>query len=134
MFPQGMTTLYWPDRSIEVGVDVAVLFRAGPLWSLNPCRIIYVLDKHDSSDDVYQFGFTYGTLDGHLECGEERFCVSWNRNDDSVKYELTAVSRPNNLLTWVGYPYARIVQAKFRKLSAQAMIRASTQQFLVAAI
>jgi uncharacterized protein (UPF0548 family) len=124
MFPGEMTTLYWPDQRIQVGADVAVLFRAGPLWSLNPCRIVYVIDDASPNACVHRFGFAYGTLAGHLECGEERFSVSWNRDDDSVHYELFAVSRPNHLLTRIGYPYARFVQARFRRLSARSMIRA----------
>ncbi|MDA1055548.1 MAG: DUF1990 domain-containing protein [Planctomycetota bacterium] len=123
MFPNELTELYWPDRPLRIGVEVAVLFRAGPLWSLNPCRIVYTIDDAQPSDRVHRFGFAYGTLAGHLECGEEQFCVSWNHDDDSVHYELLAVSRPNHLLTRIGYPYARFVQARFRRLSAQAMAR-----------
>lgn len=123
MFPIELTKLYWPDQSIRVGVEVAVLFRAGPFWSLNPCRIAYVFDDAKPTGCVHRFGFAYGTLDGHLECGEERFCVSWNRADDSVHYQLLAVSRPHHVLTRIGYPYARVVQARFRRLSALAMRR-----------
>ena len=129
MFPTELTNLYWPDQTIRVGAEVAVLFRAGPLWSLNPCRIVYVLDEAKTTGHVHQFGFAYGTLSGHLECGEERFCVSWNRADDSVHYELLAVSRPNHVLTKIGYLYARAVQARFRRLSALAMKRAIRPEF-----
>ncbi len=121
MFPTPLTELYWPDRAIYVGAEVAVLFRAGPLWSLNPCRIAYVVDESSEAGSIERFGFAYGTLGGHLECGEERFTVSWNRKDDSVSYELIAVSRPNHLLTRIGYVYARIVQARFRRESAAAI-------------
>ncbi|MBC8356077.1 MAG: DUF1990 domain-containing protein [Planctomycetes bacterium] len=124
MFPEGLTKLYWPNQAIRVGEHVAVLFRAGPLWSLNPCRIVHVCDSARSADGIDRFGFAYGTLEGHLESGEERFSVRWNRNDDSVHYELLAVSRPNHFLTKVGYPYARVVQARFRRRSALAMKRA----------
>jgi len=123
MFPTEMTKLYWPDQPIPVGTNVAGLFRAGPLWALNPCRVVYVINDASPTDAAHRFGFAYGTLSGHLECGEERFSVTWNRADDSVHYELLAVSRPNHLLTRIGYPYARFVQARFRQLSAQWMKR-----------
>lgn len=121
MFPASLTQLYWPDRAIQLGANVAVLFRAGPIWSLNPCRIVYVIDDPSSSNSEQRFGFAYGTLEGHLESGEEMFSVCWNPDDDSVHYELLAVSRPNHILTRIGYAYARIVQARFRRLSAAAM-------------
>ena len=123
MFPRELTELYWPDQSIRVGAHVAVLFRAGPIWSLNPCRVVYVLDDSQATDGVHRFGFAYGTLDGHLESGEERFQVSWNQSDGAVHYDLLAVSRPHHALTRIGYPYARVVQARFRHLSALAMNR-----------
>ncbi|MCA9123310.1 MAG: DUF1990 domain-containing protein [Planctomycetales bacterium] len=124
MFPPEMATLFWPDQSILVGAEVAVLFRAGPLWSLNPCRIVSRCEDEQSANQIHRFGFSYGTLAGHLECGEERFTVTWSPIDDSVYYELLAISRPNHLLTKLGYPYARRVQARFRRLSGESVSQA----------
>lgn len=118
MFAHAMTTLYWPDAQIERGTTVAVQFRAGPLWSLNPCRIVYVVDEPD------RFGFAYGTLPGHLERGEKSFLVARDPVDDSVWYELCAVSQPSHHLLHYGYPLARLMQARFRRLSCEAMRRA----------
>jgi len=136
MFPKAMCELYWPDRGTEVGTTVDVLFRAGPFWSLNPARIVYAIDEvgdRDSNVDsravgrpaVDRFGFAYGTLPDHLECGEESFSVEWNRDDDSVWYQLYAVSKAQHTLAWLGYPYIRICQARFRRLSGEAMIAAT---------
>ena len=121
MFPGEMTTLFWKHCPIRVGEQVAVLFRAGPLWSLNPCRIVDVFADESEERKSVRFGFACGTLPGHLECGEEQFAVSWNRVDDSVHYELLAVSRPDHWLTKIGSPHARHVQARFRRLSGAAM-------------
>jgi uncharacterized protein (UPF0548 family) len=120
MFPTEMAELLWPDRPISQGTVVGVLFRATWMWSLNPCRIVSTIDE------TRRFGFTYGTLSGHLECGEERFCIERRMDDDSVWYELLAVSRPRHLLTWLGYPFVRHQQARFRRLSGEAMQRAVT--------
>jgi uncharacterized protein (UPF0548 family) len=124
MFPREMTTLYWPDRPIEIGTTVAVQFRVGPFWSLNPCRIVYTLDERPHDLTPAQFGFAYGTLPGHLECGEELFLIRWDPADDSVRYELVAVSKPNHVLAQLGYPITRREQARFRRLSASAMQQA----------
>ena len=54
----------------EVGTLVLVSFVRGlPLGVSAPCRVLSVADEPDRR------GFTYGTLPGHLEAGEERFEV-----------------------------------------------------------
>lgn len=132
MFPREIATLYWPDRPIAEGTIVAVRFRAGPSWSLNPCRIVNTLDE--SNDDCARYGFAYGTLPDHLERGEERFAVEWQHDDDSVWYDLYAVSQPRHWLARLGYPYTRYQQARFRQLSGQAMQRAVAGVFPAAAV
>ena len=75
MFPRQMAQLD-PERSpIAIGEIVCVLFRAGPLWTVNPCRILRVIDESQDASDVVRYGFVYGTLLGHVARGEERFLV-----------------------------------------------------------
>jgi len=110
-----------PPDSIQCDQIVGVLFRGLGIWSLNPARIIEV---HDSTDKAVQvFGFTYGTVAGHVERGEERFLLKWDRESDEVWYLLDAVSRPKHFLAWVAYPYARWQQARFRSESGQSMLK-----------
>ena len=52
------------DTPIKEGQVVAMLARSFGIWWLNPCRIITVLDE---DGPVKRFGFTYGTLPGHVE-------------------------------------------------------------------
>ncbi len=120
MFPPEMTRVYWPDSPQQPGDIVAVLYRARPffLWMLFPARVVYRVDE------ARRFGFAYGTVPDHPERGEERFLVEWNPADDSVSYDLLAVSRPAHWLARVGYLYARYEQAKLRRLSGAAMQRA----------
>lgn len=56
-------------------------------------------------------GFAYGTLPGHPECGEERFCVEW-RDDDTVALNIVAFSRPATWWARAGAPVARLVQRR----------------------
>jgi len=120
MFPPQMTRVFWPESPQQPGDVVAVLYRAQPflLWMLFPARVVYRVDE------PRRFGFAYGTLPDHPERGEERFLVEWNQADDSVWYDLLAVSRPGHWLARLGYLYARYEQARFRRLSGQAMHRA----------
>jgi uncharacterized protein (UPF0548 family) len=106
---------------IVVGADVAVLVRAFGLWSLNTCRIVYVIDE---SAPVRRFGFAYGTLPEHAESGEERFTIEWRRDDDSVWYDILAFSRPRHTLARLGYPLTRRLQKRFARDSVAAMKRA----------
>jgi uncharacterized protein (UPF0548 family) len=125
MFPREVADVCWPDVPICEGKTVGVLYWAAParLWLLCPARIVQVIDGAGERGDkpVEQFGFAYGTLAGHPERGEERFLVEWNHADDSVWYDLMAVSRPAHWLARLGYLYARYEQARFRRLSAVAM-------------
>ena len=121
-FRLGWVEAYPPDTPIVVGEIVAVIARAIGLWSLNACRIIYVVDE---SVPIRRFGFAYGTLADHVASGEERFLVEWDRATGAVWYDILAFSRPRHFLTRLGYPYMRRTQSRFRKESGAAMVRAA---------
>jgi uncharacterized protein (UPF0548 family) len=72
---------------------------------------------------VRSFGFAYGTLPGHLESGEERFLIEWDWADNCVWYDILAFSRHRHILAWLGYPWVRYLQKRFRQESAAAMCR-----------
>ena len=91
------------------------------LWSLNACRIVYVVDE---SQPIRRFGFAYGTLPDHVESGEERFVVEWDEASDEVWYDIFAFSRPRHPLIRLGNPYMRRLQQRFGRESAAAMARA----------
>ncbi len=110
----------WPaDTPIRAGETVAVLIRAFGLWWLNAARIVYVVDE--TAESVTRFGFAYGTLPGHVEAGEERFLVEWDRATDRVFYDIFAFSRPRHILTRIGQWQVRRMQQRFRDDSAAAM-------------
>jgi uncharacterized protein (UPF0548 family) len=113
----------WPtDTAIRPGEIVAVLGRAVGLWWFNACRIVYVVDE---PGEVRKFGFAYGTLPGHVESGEERFVIEWDRSDNGVWFEILAFSRPNHILARLGYRFVRRKQKRFARDSAASMLRAS---------
>lgn len=73
---------------------------------------------------VKRFGFAYGTLPDHAGSGEERFLIEWDREDDSVWYDILAFSRLRHFLARLGYPWVRRVQKKFGRESAAVMCQA----------
>ena len=123
MFDIGWARLVPAGAPVEVGTAVAVLAKHYGFHSLNPCRITYTIEENEA--DFVRRGFAYGTLPEHGERGEERFTVEWRREDDSVFYDLYALSRPNHPIAWLGYPLARRLQRRFARDSLQAMVRAN---------
>lgn len=122
MFELGWVVPCWSDTPIVVGATVGVVVRWWEVWVVNACRIVYVVDE---VGPVQRFGFAYGTLPGHAECGEERFMVEWRRDDGSVWYDVLAFSRPQHPLAMVGYPVTRGLQRRFARDSKCAMVVAS---------
>jgi len=110
--------LCWPSAPIAVGTTVAILAGSGFIWSLNACRIVYVLDEEGPPA---RFGFAYGTLAEHAVRGEERFLIEWVRDTDEVYYDLLAFSRPSSLMLAAARPLLRRVQQRFARLSLAAM-------------
>lgn len=144
-FQLGWVCAWSPDTPIEAGRVVAIMGRAVGCWWLNACRIIYTIDgnkdrkvaglgdaagaaaatsKAANSNPTTSYGFAYGTLPGHVECGEERFLIEWNHETDRVDYDILAFSKPNHPLTRLGYPFVRRSQKRFGRESAASMFRA----------
>ena len=118
IFQNGWTLLCWADAPIESGATVALLVRTLGFYSVNVCRIVYVVDE------PRRFGFAYGTLPQHVEAGEERFLAEW-LDDGSVWFDVLAFSRPRHVLARIANPLARNLQRKFRRDAARAMQLAS---------
>ncbi len=118
MFEVPGLELFYSDTPIETGRDVAPLAYHLGFYSLNSCRIAYVIDE------PHRFGFAYGTLTEHAEIGEERFTVEFDRDSGEVWYDIFAFSRPGNFLVKLGYLYSRYKQSQFAVGSKAAMKRA----------
>ena len=120
-FRLGWVEAWSPDTPIQKGEVVAVMGRAVGVWWLNACRVVYVVDE---AGPITKFGFAYGTLPGHVESGEERFLIEWDRSDNGVWYDILAFSRPNHFSARLGYPVVRRLQKRFGRDSAAAMLHA----------
>jgi len=121
MFDIPNVWLHWPTTPIANGNIVAVLINHFGFWSLNFCRIVYVIDEDGSQR---RFGFAYGTLKEHAERGEERFMIEWDRATDIVTYNILSFSRPGNWKTRIACPLARRLQQQFVTNSLAAMVAA----------
>lgn len=107
----------WPDGEISEGQITGTLARSLGLWWLNVCRIVY------ANEESERFTFAYGTVEGHVECGEERFLVEWDRATNIVAFDILAFSKPGRWMARVGYRHVRRLQRRFARDSVAAMRR-----------
>jgi len=120
-FDVGWAELFPKRAPIEPGAVVVLLVHHLGFWSLNGSRIVYRVGE---TEPDCRFGFAYGTLLNHSEMGEEIFEVSLDPRSGEVTYRIQAVSRPRAPLARMGYPIARMLQARFRRDSVEAVRRA----------
>lgn len=105
----------WPeDTPIRAGEEVATVAHLLGLWWVNVCRIVYTIDEKR------RFGYAYGTVPEHVECGEERFLIELAENGE-VWYDIYAFSRPQSWLARIGYLYVRRIQKLFGRYSVAAL-------------
>jgi uncharacterized protein (UPF0548 family) len=116
MFDLGWLAIHGAEATIHDGQVVAVEGSHYGFWSLNACRVAYLVDEAE------RFGFAYGTLTEHAEIGEERFTVELREGE--VWYDVFAFSRPR-MLARLGYPLSRALQKRFVRDSIGAMSRAA---------
>jgi uncharacterized protein (UPF0548 family) len=93
------------DARLVVGQTVGLVVRTGGVYMRAACRVVWTVDESD------RFGFGYGTLPGHPECGEEAF-VANRHADDRITFDITAVSKPRHPLVRLGAPVARVMQMR----------------------
>ena len=117
-FDLGWVTKVPPGVKLEKDAIVAVKARACGTWSLNACRVVYIIDEQQP---VTRSGFAYGTLPDHVERGEERFMIEWDPTDDSIWYDILAFSRPRHPLVRASFPVARMLQKRFARDSMAVM-------------
>ncbi len=107
----------YPDGA-PVEEDGTVLFvvRTLGLWSVLPCRVVYV-DRGDS-----RFSFGYGTLPGHLERGEVAMSVE-RAGSGEVVARIESFSRTVHPLARAVFPLSRRIQTRITNRYLDALER-----------
>jgi uncharacterized protein (UPF0548 family) len=109
IFPARMATPVVERTPLQLGDVLGLRYPMLPGLSIFfAAKVIEMID--DENETVIRKGFTYRTLEGHIEIGEETFLVEKNRLTGEVTASLQAWSRPGHWLTRVGYWYARWCQ------------------------
>jgi len=91
------------EPTAVVGAVLVQRIQLGPVRVHAPCRVI---DARRTADRA---GFTYGTLVGHPETGEEAFGIE-RIAGDRVVATITAFSRPGRWFTRLAGPVGDLVQ------------------------
>lgn len=104
------------DIPLKVGSIVLLSPGMGRLWLPIPCRVVDVIDEPRRS------GFTYGTLPGHPEAGEERFLLE-QQDDGRIDFTITAYSKPASTLAKLAGPLGPAAQLLMTRRYLKAMDR-----------
>jgi uncharacterized protein (UPF0548 family) len=91
------------DIPLRPKTVVLMRWGMGALSLKIPCRVLEVVEEPERR------GFTYGTLPGHPEAGEERFLLE-HLDDGRILFTITASSRPASSLARLGGPISRAAQ------------------------
>ncbi len=89
--------------AVGVRVDCGVGLGPARIWV--PCEVVWLLDQPQF------FGFGYGTLPGHPECGEEAFELTLD-DAGEVCFTIKAFSRPATWYARLAGPVMRAVQQR----------------------
>ena len=109
-FDLGWVTPYDASVPLVAGATFAFVSHQLGLWSVNVCRIVYVIDEQEGP--VRRFGFAYGTVGDHVVRGEERFLLTQDAAG-TVRFLIDKFSRPANALVWLSGPLATWLQRRF---------------------
>jgi hypothetical protein len=111
IFPDGLLDRVLRRELVEVGDTVGAAYHLLPGIDLFfASRVTAVFDEKVGV--IWRAGFTYQTLEGHPELGEETFSVEKDQATGRVSVSLRSWSRPGAWLTWLLYPYARRCQLR----------------------
>jgi uncharacterized protein (UPF0548 family) len=109
IFPPRMAERIVSRTPIQIGDVVGLRYYFLPgIHLFIASRVIEVFDE--IKEGIARKGFTYRTLEGHVELGEETFAVEKDLATGRVIAFLQAWSRPGHWLTRLGYWYARWCQ------------------------
>ncbi len=122
MFEGNWARLYSDKTPLQTGEIVVMCAHLFGLWWLNASRIVYTVDESNA------FGFAYGTLQHHVESGEELFQVEMDAAG-KVWYRLRAFSKPRFWMVRWTYPLARVFQRRFIRDSLKNMQKITNELY-----
>ena len=129
--PKIVTAVYAPDSELE-GRDMLLEARFWGLRFRFGVRVGGIVDEVQEREGrpVRVWGWSYRTLQGHLEMGQMDYAV-WKRLDDgAVEFRIHVVSRParipNPIIRWGFRLFGRTQQVRFARRACERVALAVT--------
>jgi len=111
VFPARLVRPVLRREPVQVGDTVGLCYHAAPGMDLFfAARVVARFDEE--KDGVWRSGFTYRTLAGHPELGQETFSVEKDLATGRVIVALRSWSRPGTVLARMGAPWVRRQQVR----------------------
>jgi uncharacterized protein (UPF0548 family) len=124
VFPPRMVTPVLRREPVEVGDTVGICYHFAPGVDLFfAARVVRRFDE--LADGTWRAGFTYRTVVGHPELGEETFSVEKEAATGRVVVALRSWSRPGNFLSRILAPLGRRWQVKASGAAADNLAAAA---------
>lgn len=101
---------------LQQGTVVLMRMGLGRMSLQIPCRVVNLIQE------PRRRGFSYGTLPGHPEAGEEQFLLE-QHEDGQISFTITAHSTPASALARVSGPSSRAAQLLMTKRYLSALDR-----------
>jgi hypothetical protein len=106
IFPPHLATGVLARTPVQLGDTIGLRYHFVPGLDLFfAARVIACFENE--ANGQWRCGFTYRTIQGHPECGEETFVVEKDLATGKVKAALRSWSRPGMWLATVTYPLVR---------------------------
>jgi uncharacterized protein (UPF0548 family) len=127
VFPPRTVTPVLRRQPVDVGDTVGICYHSVPGLDLFfAARVVRRFDE--LVDGTWQAGFTYRTLVGHPELGEETFSVQKDAATGRVVVALRSWSRPGTFLARAMGPLTRRWQVKASHAAADHLAAAARGQ------
>ena len=111
IFPPRLVRGVLRRQPIQVGDTIGICYHQAPGLDLFfAARVVACFDEQ--KDGLWRTGFTYRTLVGHPEYGEETFSVEKDMATGEVTVALRAWSRPGTVLAQIFAPWVRRQQVR----------------------
>lgn len=127
IFPPRLVTGVLRRPQVQAGNAVGICYHLVPGLDLFfAARVLECFDRAEGP--LWRTGFTYRTLAGHPECGEETFCVEKHLDTGAVVVALRSWSRPGILLARLLRPLTRWFQLHAGRAALDHLGRIATNQ------
>lgn len=111
VFPPNLASGVLARAPVQVGDTVGIRYHFLPGLDLFFAARVTDRFEHEA-DGQWRCGFTYRTLQGHPECGEETFVVEKDLATGKITAALRSWSRPGFWLAALAYPITRPLQLR----------------------